>query len=259
MPLRDRANASLVPSLDSILCESCGYTLDGLPAQGNCPECGTPIAHSTTATPRIPPKFEVAPSWGSFIATAMDVIRRPKQFFKTLRLQPRANSNNFRMRALVLLSIVAGAAAALHYNWAIAFWGFLPGSFVAIGICVFIGAVAAKVTLISGLILNRPIVWLTTLESGFWGFRLPKDRVQKALDYQIAQTLPAAIAILLAVVVHRVLLVAGVVDGSFSTTYLYTLSGVTVLAVLWVFNTYTKAMRAIMFANAQPVADHLTS
>jgi len=33
-------------------CEGCGYDLQGVPAAGNCPECGKPIAESTVATRR---------------------------------------------------------------------------------------------------------------------------------------------------------------------------------------------------------------
>lgn len=33
-------------------CEGCGYSLHGVPSDGNCPECGKPIAESTLATKR---------------------------------------------------------------------------------------------------------------------------------------------------------------------------------------------------------------
>lgn len=29
-----------------VLCETCGYPLEGLPAEGCCPECSTPVATS---------------------------------------------------------------------------------------------------------------------------------------------------------------------------------------------------------------------
>ena len=39
-----------VPAETDILCAHCGYALNGLPQTGLCPECGEPIADSTTAS-----------------------------------------------------------------------------------------------------------------------------------------------------------------------------------------------------------------
>ncbi len=36
---------------DHVICNNCGYDLRGLPAEGNCPECGAPIAWSTRDDP----------------------------------------------------------------------------------------------------------------------------------------------------------------------------------------------------------------
>src|SRR3982750_2622659 len=50
--------AADVPAPTSILCEGCGYTLDGLPSTSNCPECGKPIAESIGENRRRPPAWE---------------------------------------------------------------------------------------------------------------------------------------------------------------------------------------------------------
>lgn len=46
-PLPDAAQASAARFLDrDVACVRCSYNLRGLPASGNCPECGEPIANS---------------------------------------------------------------------------------------------------------------------------------------------------------------------------------------------------------------------
>src|SRR5439155_6058558 len=50
--------APAIPAEADLLCEFCGYTLNGLPAESNCPECGMPIA-SSLGQKRTPPP------WGS--------------------------------------------------------------------------------------------------------------------------------------------------------------------------------------------------
>jgi len=239
----------VVPSDLDILCEACGYTLTGLPVSGQCPECGESIAISTTASPRHAPVWEKSMGTSAFTSTAFSVMNSPRGFFKTLALEEHPRSRRFRTFSVMLLAIISCVAVTLHYNWAIAFWGFSPLTFSAIGISLAIGAVGAKIVLLFGLLLAKPIAWLTTLESNFWGYRMPRPRVQRALDYHAIHTIPAAILILLVVIAHRVLLSLSIVSGADGITYLYTLSAVTVVCVGYVFYTYTLAMRAIMFAN----------
>src|SRR5262245_7629744 len=77
------SNAAVVPEETDLLCEGCGYTLNGLPATNNCPECGKPIAQSV-GDHRHPAEFEVAPGLGTFIQTTRRVIFHPSEFYRTL-------------------------------------------------------------------------------------------------------------------------------------------------------------------------------
>src|SRR3954467_6090975 len=73
-----------VPAESDILCEQCGYTLNGLPESGQCPECAAPIAQSTTGDGRVLPPWEVRPSLRTFLATTAEVTFRPTRFYRTL-------------------------------------------------------------------------------------------------------------------------------------------------------------------------------
>src|SRR2546423_4326820 len=82
--------ASTIPAEHDILCEGCGYTLNGLPDDGRCPECGKPIAESI-GHPRVPPAWErrgphdsFASAFGTFASTSREVLFHPTRFYKTL-------------------------------------------------------------------------------------------------------------------------------------------------------------------------------
>src|SRR4051794_18196189 len=64
-------------------CVGCGYLLRGLPASGNCPECGRPIERSLDRH-RGPSAFEAAPSVRSFLRTTAAVLFRPTRFYRSL-------------------------------------------------------------------------------------------------------------------------------------------------------------------------------
>src|SRR5689334_17601979 len=79
------ATAADVPADTAILCEGCGYTLDGLPLHSKCPECGKPIAESTADDGRRPPAWEAGADHrlGRFASSSWQVLIRPSHFFRT--------------------------------------------------------------------------------------------------------------------------------------------------------------------------------
>ena len=83
--------ACSLPDASAVLCEHCGYHLDGLfiDGAGICPECGTPIAASIRAGhPGSPAQRRLtARTW---FQTGWLVLRRPRQAFDQMLLRRRS-------------------------------------------------------------------------------------------------------------------------------------------------------------------------
>jgi hypothetical protein len=113
--------ADNLPADTDLLCEQCGYRLNGLADDGNCPECGTPVAGSTTASPRRPPAWEdpaAGSAWRRWRLTSLSALLTPSRFFrrlKTRRDDPR--SRRFAMTHWLISSLLLGLSAALHGEW----------------------------------------------------------------------------------------------------------------------------------------------
>ncbi len=78
-------NVSIDQPNPELLCESCGYTLDGLPGDGACPECGRAISLSgPAARPGSP--WQGTRSIRSWVETNYLMLRRPAAVFDRLRV-----------------------------------------------------------------------------------------------------------------------------------------------------------------------------
>lgn len=97
MVLATVASSSDTPSL---LCESCGYTLDGLPADGECPECGRAVVGSIPAR-RLGSPWQSARSIRTWVQTNYLVLRRPSSLFDHLRVD-RTHRNSLLFINLLL-------------------------------------------------------------------------------------------------------------------------------------------------------------
>lgn len=242
-------SAAIVPADTDVLCESCGYTLNGLPNEGNCPECGQPVADSTLRSGRAPSPWE---SDGRLIHTTIAVTFRPSTFYRSLKTRVgRAQLQAATQFALIhwtLAAVIVAVAVVGHYSpTGVLQWS--PGLPAAAGWAAT-GIVTAGAFLVTAWGLTELATRLTVWEASWRGYRLPLPVVRRALHYHAAQTLPATLALLAVVAGYRTLLAAGLLD--FATTivpYLYVLSATAIGAALHLFWTYWIGMRNLLYAN----------
>ena len=233
-----------VPAETDILCAHCGYALNGLPQTGLCPECGQPIADSTTADPRTLPPWETTDGTATqrFLSTTKQVITNPATFFRTLATRGDENvSRGFADAQHWLSAALLGIASAFHMDL---FWSTTVNHFALIAALPLVMITWAMLKGITKL-----ASYLTRLEGTFWGYRMPQVAVRRAMHYHSAQLLPVAVASFLLIVGYRILAATGIVSVMSQVPYLYTLSVLVVVAALYLFRTYWIAMKNIMYAN----------
>jgi predicted RNA-binding Zn-ribbon protein involved in translation (DUF1610 family) len=71
----------------TLLCEKCGYVIEGLETDGNCPECGKPIVESLPER-RVGTPWQQKPGVGSLVRTWWMTLRHPLRTLDVMRIQP---------------------------------------------------------------------------------------------------------------------------------------------------------------------------
>lgn len=94
----------------ALLCETCGYVIDGLPTSGPCSECGRPVADSLPER-RTGTAWQRSPGVRSWFITNFAAIFRRRQTFDTLR------ADNRGWRSLLIVNLIF-ASLALVAPWA---------------------------------------------------------------------------------------------------------------------------------------------
>lgn len=85
----------------TLLCERCGYVVDGLPTAGACPECGTPIAESLPER-RVGTPWQQQPSIHCLMRTAIGSLLHPNRTLSVMRV------DSERSKSLARWSCLAG-------------------------------------------------------------------------------------------------------------------------------------------------------
>ncbi len=89
----------------TLLCERCGYVVDGLPPEGACPECGKPIVES------LPERRVTLPPSAAW-RIALSDMRHPVRALDKMAIEPSCKEHGLELRLL------ASAAVAL---WVVPF------------------------------------------------------------------------------------------------------------------------------------------
>lgn len=239
--------ATIVPSENSVLCEGCGYMLDGLPPTGQCPECGLPIAASLADSGRVLPAWEQpdARPLTAFLNTSAAIIFRTRHFYRTL-----ATRRNDR-RALAfakihwtLSAILLAWALALHVHW---YQTVILAPRLAAPWVIFFAGAAIIYLLMWGT--TRLAARLTAWEAAYRGYRLPVSVVLRCLYYHAAHYFPVALIALLTIAANTLLLHYKFISPATASRYLLALCVEVVVAAAYLFETYWKGMKNTMYAN----------
>jgi hypothetical protein len=243
----------IVPDETSVLCEGCGYTLDGLPPTGQCPECGLPIAASTGADQRVLPAWEdpaVVANTGAvprFLRTTAEVVFRAGRFYRTLatRRDNRA-ALNFARAHWALSAILLAGALSIHARW---YQMYLLGPrFPGGPWALFACAVPLTYLFLWGT--TRIAARLTAWEAAYRGLRLPLAVVLRGMYYHAAHYLPVAIVAFATVVTHWYLVKWKPLTFQLQATrYLLILCLEVFIAAGYLFKTYWTGMKNTMYAN----------
>lgn len=98
----------------TLLCERCGYVLEGLDHGGNCPECGKPIAESLPRNARPGSPWQQKPSLRSLIDTCREMLYRPGPLLERVRIDGRT-SGSLEGWIVFATSIVCAASPWAFY------------------------------------------------------------------------------------------------------------------------------------------------
>jgi hypothetical protein len=82
----------------TLLCERCGYVVEGLPAEGACPECGKPIVESL-------PERRRSIAGQGWLRIALSDIRHPIRSLDTMRIEPKNVGHGKALRIWASASI----------------------------------------------------------------------------------------------------------------------------------------------------------
>jgi len=239
----------MVPAETSVLCEGCGYTLDGLPTTGQCPECGLAIEQSLGGSGRTLPAWEDPAAGGPlrrFVSTTTKAVFHTRHFYQTLATR-RYDHAAYRFAQLhwAISAILFAAALSIHASW---FHEYQAGPKLPGGPWL-VGAVIAVLTYLMLWGTTRLAGRLTAWEAAYRGYRLPLPVVLRGLYYHAAHYLPVALVGFGTVVGYYVAVAKFWLPETTGVRYLLFLCLEVIVCAGYLFKTYWTGMKNTMYAN----------
>lgn len=238
----------------AVVCEGCGYRLDGLPSSANCPECGFSVAASTIDSPRAATAWEAKGRAASFIRTTARVVCSPTAFYRTLKARPDAGevaaARRFRTFHLAVASGLFAAGLITHYlvTSPTARWIWY-GQRMPDWLLVVPWAVVALLTFCAALTTAAMAARLTAWEAGWRGMRLPIAVARRCLCYHAAHATLAALIFAVIAVGYKLLWTFDLVGYASFVPYIAALSACAIGGAVYLFWTYWVGMRNMQYAN----------
>jgi hypothetical protein len=240
----------IVPAETSVLCEGCGYTLDGLPSTGQCPECGLAIQQSLEGSGRVLPAWEDDASGAGplkrFIKTTAAAVLHPRHFYQTLKTRQHdlAAYRFAKVHWALSASLFAGALS-IHAFW---FQRYQLGPKLPGGPWLF-WVLMSVVTYLLLWGTTRVAGRLTAWEAAYRGIRLPLPVVLRGLYYHSAHYLPVALMGFATVVAYYQAVRFRWLSETTAVRYLLFLCIEVVVGAGYLFKTYWTGMKSTMYAN----------
>lgn len=249
-----------VPTDSDLLCEDCGYILNGLSDQSRCPECGKPVSESAADNPRRP--IDSGNPIARFFAISAAVLFHPTRFYRTL--VTRSSLGHARLFAWFYYLVTIGLtqlAVGKHLSlmeqtsqlaaWSMWFYGNFQSDTRWQIILTYAIVVAFLPLLLFGIMegVTRLAAWLTAWEAAYRGLRMPYPAVLRAIYFHAIHYLPAILVIFATIYGYQAALKNDWIGPYTLEYYLYVLCGEVILAAVYLFWTYWIAMRNIMYAN----------
>lgn len=138
----------------TLLCETCGYTLEGQPPGSICPECGKPLAES------LPERRDRVPGmW--------EVLTHPRSSFDAAAIEdPDVAGRRAMVRCMIAGAFITGAIVVGWVPW----WLVHEGLFNALFYTAVSVVGAAMMATVAGLILLL-LTWIESRGLRFFGAR----------------------------------------------------------------------------------------
>jgi hypothetical protein len=239
------------PAESDLLCESCGYILNGLPAESNCPECGVPIGPSVDPDHRSPAPVDIEWNSRAFWQTTRQILFQKKRFFRTTKSRSRTSGMfRFGRKHRFVASALFALAAMGHVQFLLSV---IPVPIDRQALLILLMPafclILFGITWLTLELTTMAAIWLASKESLYWGMRLPQAVVTRAMQFHAANYLPVSIVAGLITWGYQFLLAIEATTLLTATWYLGVLSSAVVVCAIWLFVGFVQAMRQIRFAN----------